>query len=612
MANATFDPQEATTPMASDQPKSVNDEAKRDIVNVLLGYKREAQDARKTGFNPRDQAWEDNIRRYWNRIDFSKKANWQAKEVLPEVPAFVDRFASAMKEAFVSAGGDLYTIHDPADEDQDMGTALKRMTDVWLTQVGKNQMGTPVGFPRVFEEQMKLGAIMATASVVTWKTDVPGGRVSIDAVDPRFLWLDATGRGLYRFRSWEIDKHELASMIKEQDSKGQPIYDHGELGNLISATQMEEQAMREALAGNSQQIITPRRPIKLDEYIATVVDNQGDKTYNKSLFLVANDQHLIRGPEANPFWHGKDWLVFAPLMTVPLSPYGRSYMEDFGSLAETFINLTNMLLDAVHTASLSAWAVMADMLANPQQLAEGLTPNKLFILDAGGSAKDFAAKLDLGNLPPDAIKMWEILKNELSEAAKANEIGLGQFAPNSRTSATEILQTQQNSSAVIRAVAETVETGWLDPTLDLTWKTGLQHAKKDDKALIAAVGEEMWMALWSKRRELIKRPVTFQARGISKMIQKSQKLKALLAILQIVTSNEALAQAFVQRVDMNKFLNVILDLSDIDAYKLGATTRTKMIQDLTGGMMNLAQDTGKAGPGEGDMTRLNSLANLGG
>ena len=68
--------------------------------------------------------------------------------------------------------------------------------------------------------------------------------------------------------------------------------------------------------------------------------------------------------------------------------------------------------------------------------------------------------------------MWQALKAELSDAARMNEISLGGFAPHARTSATEIASSQQNTSSVLRGIAQTLEERWLDPTLDMVWKTG--------------------------------------------------------------------------------------------------------------------------------------------
>ncbi|MDE2020956.1 MAG: hypothetical protein KGJ13_11520, partial [Patescibacteria group bacterium] len=68
-----------------------------EIVQILEGYRTEAEYARLAGPNSRDLTWLMNLDLYWNRYDFSKKAPWQARELMPELPQYVDRFAAAMR-----------------------------------------------------------------------------------------------------------------------------------------------------------------------------------------------------------------------------------------------------------------------------------------------------------------------------------------------------------------------------------------------------------------------------------------------------------------------------------------------------------------------------------
>lgn len=563
------------------------------IVQTLNGYKREAMTNRATGLNPRDPKWEQNTNLYWNRYDFSNKADWQAKETMPEVPAYVDRFAAALKEALVAVPDGFYTIEDPYDTEHDMTDAIKRLTDAWLSTSGRNQVGHTLAFPSVFEEQVKLGAIKAMASVTTWKEDVPGGRVAIETMDPSFVWLDHTYRNLYRVRRVEIDTHDLQKMARMKSTTGQPLFDLEQLDQCVTAqvaaAAFDDTQRKMQQTGTGQEISSNRRPIYLDEYVATVIGPDGKVIgEDNSLYLVANEQYLFRGPEKNPFWHGKDWLIYAPMVTAPLSVYGRSYMEDFGSVATTFTNLTNLILDAVQTSALNAFALVPAALENPEQARSGVGPNKTFLLNDGYRPEDFAKKLELGRLDDGAVKVWEALKQELSEAAGMNEIAMGQFAPNSRTSATEVSETQSSSSAVIRSLAQTVETRWLDPQLDLVWKTGLQHFRANDPRVIAAVGEEMASAIALRRKEFVTRPMTFQARGITTMIQKSRAFQSLMQLLQVISQSQELLAAFMQKVDPEKFLAYLFNLSGIDPNKLGRSAREQLTKQVMQPMMGAA------------------------
>jgi len=577
-----------------------SDENSREIVPILQGYLHEAQNARKGGLNNRDDKWEENLHLYWNRFDMAGKASWQAQETLPEVPTFVDRFAAALKEALVTGPKGFYTVTDPADREGDMTGAIKNMTDVWLSVSGRNQTGTCLGFPAVFEEQCKQGAIMAMCSSVCWRDDYKNGRVAIETTDPRMVWLDPTYRNLYRVRRIELDKHELRSMARMKDKQGSPIYNLQAIEQMVTYIDGETRRRMEEASGHGHDLSSTRQPIQMDEYIGTVVGNNGEVLAEDALMVVGNGQFLIRGPEKNPYWHGRDWMVYAPLVSAPFSVYGRTYMEDFGSVAKVFNNLTNLLLDAVQMSSMKAFVTVPGYLLNPEAIAGGITPNMLLQAEDGVRAEDVLKAIDLGTLPPESFTVWNSMKNELREAADINEVGLGQFAPKSRTSATEISQTQESSSALIRSIAQTIEARWLNPTLDLVWKTGLQHVTKEDTMIRAAAGEQMFDALYQRRRELISRPITFQAQGISTLIQKNRMLKALLQLTQYLAQSKELLAAFLQVADMSKMVKLLFELSDVDMSKIALSEREKMMKDVMGQFQQAQQQAQQMGmPGGG-------------
>lgn len=585
-------------PKEKGEAKSSEKPTEQQIVNVLEGYRQEAYDARIGGLNPRDDKWRENMDLYWGRYDFTNKAEWQAQEVTPEVPNFVDRFAAALKEALVALPEGFYDIVDPKDTDRDLTKSVKKMLDIWLSKCGRNNSGQPTSFASVFEEQVKLGAMKTMCSVTTWKDDISGGRVAIETVDPSMVWLDHTGRNLYRMRRLEIDRHDLVSMAKTE-RKGKPVFDLPAIQQLVGQLQHENIQDKEALTGEGQEITTERSPVTIDEYYATIVMPDGEVVGDgKTLSVVANQEFLIRGPEANPFTHGNDWLTFAPMITTPLSVYGRSYMEDFASIAKTLNTLTNLILDAVYTSTIKAFAVVPDMLMNPSQVTEGFSPNKMFLLEDGLRPEDFFAVMDAGTLPAEAVTVWQSMKESLRETSGFNEIGVGQFAPNSRTSATEVIETQQSSALIIRSVAQTVEQNYLNIVLDNMWKTGLQFVKKDDPYMREAVGPEMFDALIANRKELIKRPITFQAQGLSRLLQKSKTLRSLIQLLQLIAQNELLLQEFLKKIDVGRLVEILFELSDVDIKRLNLTDREKLIRTATE-PLNEAQQQAQAGPEAG-------------
>lgn len=576
-----------TSPVASDQ--------RTDILSTLSGYKAEAIAARDTGLNPRGPKWSQNSDLYWGRYDFSGKAPWQAKEVMPEVSMYVDRFAAALKTALNTAP--FYTVRDPLDTEKDLTAPIKQLEDAWLSTCGRSAQGVPLDFSTTFEEVAKLGAIKAMCSVVTWKKDVPGGRVACDPVDPHFFWMDHTGRNLYRFRRTELDKIDLIKMLDMKSTGGDPLFDMEQLRLAIQSTggrgdeagTKDQQIKQENTGGGTNTQTSRRNPYMLEEWIATVVDSTGNLVEEEhSLYNVINDQFLVRGPEQNPYWHGNDWVTYAPTVIAPLSVYGRSYMEDFGSIAKTYNDMTNLLLDAVHTSSLNAFAVVVEALDNPEVLAGGIVPNLLLKVDAGFDPNKVFASLELGKLDQGGVQVWQALLQKLQTASGINEQGLGQLPSKTHISATASDSADANQSAMLRGTAQTMETRWIDPTLDNIWKTGMQFTNFKDPRIVAAIGPEFASMFNARKKEFITRPMTFQARGISEMIAKKQAFQQIIALMQVIGQNQNLAQLFIQSTDLKAFMGQLFYLSGIDPKTIGMSARAQAIQSVVDPMTAIA------------------------
>jgi hypothetical protein len=594
-ANPSVAANETEPGLAADLSGQLSDDSM--IVKILETYRTEATTARESGENPRDNKWRENLDLYWNRYDFSQKAPWQSKVVMPEVPQFVDRFAAAMTEALMTPER-FFTVSNPHDREDDITNAVAKMMDVWLAGCGRAPDGSVLGYDAVFEETMKCGALLNAAQVVAPKLDAFTGEtyVAVETVDPRRLWLDHTSRQLYRVHRQEMDLHTLMRTARQKDTKGKALYKVEAVEQLVATVlgTLEDDQRRMSGGGTSQ--TSHRKPVILDEYLCTLLTPGGKELMRNALCVVANQTVLVRGPEENPFWHKRDWVVNTPLVTVPLSVYGRSYMEDFGSLARLFTELTNMIVDAVYTTSLKVFGMVTGMLEDPTQIDDGLYPNALFRLEQFGRPEDFLRAVDLGALSPDAVRVWQIIKTELETAAMLNDITRGQFAPKGRTSAQEVATVEQNASAMIRSVARTVERRLVEPVLDRVWRTGLQTMKKGDKALRAAVGDAMFDAIWSQRKDFASSPFTFRVRAISGLIAKSQKLRMLLQTLAVIGRAPFLMQSFMTKYSPDKLLDVILELHNIDAADLQISERERMMQALAQQGQGTVPGAGPQGP----------------
>jgi hypothetical protein len=568
---------------------------KQILATVLDGYRREAEEARRAGPSPRDTTWQRNWDRYWGRYDHSRKADWQSKFVMPETPQFVDRWAAAMREA-LTQGGRWFRAVDETGESNEMTPHIERFMEVLLARVGRTPDGHVADFSTVFEDQMKLGALMACCITVNYRETLDGGWPAAESVDPREIYLDATQRGLYRLRRYTVDKHRLLEMAQQADGAGEPLYDIEAIQELQAQIEGDQKMEQERSGGHGrEEQASGRTSITIDEWLCDILMPDGTVPAQNALVVVANDRHIIRGPEPNPFWHQRDWIVFTPMVTVPFSAYGRSYAEDWSDPADAFVELTNLILDGVFTSTMKAYVGQSDMLKDPSQMDGGVYPNVFFDLEEGVAPRDFMKEIDLGSLPAESITIWNSLKQEMREGAKLSEIALGQVPPKGAITATEVNQVQESGSAMIRSMARTLESRLLEPVLTLIFQTALQHMDFTEDRVVRELGEETAAMLQTRKEEFRDRLIKFRVRALSSLVDRQIKLQGLLAMLQTFAQNEQLMENFLERHDVGRLADHLMEMFGVDNLDFKITEQERMIREV----MQAQQQQPEAGaPGQ--------------
>jgi hypothetical protein len=559
-----------------------------ELLQILLDYKNVSREAKESGLSDRNTQWDANWDAYWSRYETKEKAEWQAQETLPEIQNNVDRFTASIRGALM-ARGEWYTIEDPLKRfPTKLMEYIQKFIDLLLAESGLNASGQTIGFDHCFGQVVKSGALMAMSMSVTW--DEKRRRVRVSPVDPRELGYDPTGRGLFRVRTYEMDWHELEELAQLQDDAGDTVYDVEAIDRLQSAAD-EEGRDDKARSSGTETVDegTGRKPVVIDEFLCDIVDREGTLVGRNQLIMVANEREIIRGPEPNPFWHGQDWIIFAPTISVPFSVYGRSFVEGFRQLVNTFVEMTNLILDAAFIDALRMFMIWADALDDPSE-AHDWWPGKMFVADEDWPAgQDFMKAIESGRLGTGSVQVWQALQAMVRDGSSQNELSMGQIPPKGDITATEISSVDSHQSELVRSIAKDTEDLVLSPGLELVWMTGLQHFDPiKDVAIASELGEDLTRMLTSQREGFRRRRFRFQAYGITGTIRRNERLRNLLGILGILGQNEMMVAAFMKKYSIERVLEEILADAGIDTHRIEKSDLEQRMERQQQGLASLA------------------------
>lgn len=569
---------------------------KDELLQILRGYLDAAREARESGLSSREQEWRDNWDGYWSRHDDSDKEEWQAREQLPDVQDAVDRFAASLRDALVQ--GQWYNLVGPRDVVDELGSQMRAFLDAVLSTSGVDTTtGATLGFDHTFGDVAKSGALMACCAQV--RVDEETGRVIIEALDARQIYLDPTRRNLYRIRQYEEDWHVLDALAAEDDSP----WDAEAIARLQHQAQPDEEGKedQERSSGTSHDSAAGnRRPITLHEYRCDLVDIDGEIIARNQQVVMADEREIVLGPRPNPFWHGRDWIVYAPVIQIPFSVYGRSFVEGFRRLADTFRGMTNLVLDAAFVSALQMFMVWAQGLEDPTQ-ADSVHPGKTFLAsDEVPYGTDFVKSVEMGSISPSVIAIWQGLQGMLRNAQQQNELSLGQLPPKGDITATEITKVDQGQGQLVRSVARDIEDRVVSPLLDLAWATALQFFRPERQPEVTAtLTEETVRMITAQREDFQSQRIRFQVRGISETIARGERVRSSLAVLQTALSNEVTARAFMQRYSVARWIQRILSDLGIDLTGLELTAEERAEQMAAAQAAQVAQGGALAGGGTG-------------
>lgn len=568
--------------MAKKDKKSFasSSDEKAEIKKYVLACKREAEEA---SYDRRAQN-EENYDMFHLRHDFSHKKEGQSKEVLAKQRMAVIQIVSFFQQALADMG-DWWRV-EQKDTDSPLMLQPEEIQKLTNWQLDQTDYFSHVG------NAVQAGLLQSLIITKTTGKEIPKTRYELRgkkgnkkllAVDDKtwrlktcvvpaenFFPDPVAGRGLYEIEEMWLDYHEVMRLSEGDD----PLYDKDAVSQLSKAGMIdfEEENRRQRETGQNTSTQGHIPQVKITEFWGDIVID-GKLKYENVVVTLANEQIVIRGPEANPLWHQKSPYIMAPLIEVANSVWHTSIMDAATKHNKTLIEMYNLIIDASMKAVWGINQINVDALADPKQVSGSIPWGSNIKTNSSlAPGQKVMEPVVTGDVPQDALTVMNIIQQEFNSSSMSSDLRQG-VIPFRQVKATEVVETSNTITSVFQGVAKNVEQKLIHKELEKAWQTVCQNFDMIDKEELTALfgkdrGEQISQM---DPQEVFVNTVNgtkFKVFGISLTLSKSMDFRKWTTLLQTVFANEMLLEVFLQKYDPTKFLNEIMASMDIDKTKI--------------------------------------------
>lgn len=530
-----------------------------DYVKFLDSAKQEADSARK----PREQMWAESWDLYHNKFSFKGKADWQAKIALSRFAQTVDTWAAIGKRAMLESR-EFYMVEGEGNEDKQKAPVIKRLTDLWLRLAN---------FVVTFTDALKLGGITDLIPLkVTWPEfvveevvfeDSPlsglgpilprpvfkkkrQSGLKIELLDPFKVWIDPSGRNRYCIEETITDLDQLKGLARRAPDS----WDIEAIGRLEFAAEKAVDEYREA----SRKGLAPKTPppwrkeIRLTTFWGDIIDETGKVVGYDMTLSVADGRELVGKARPIKSWHkalDKQYpnkrgpIIWASLHRIPLSPIGKGFYQDGGTMARWITASLNNVADQTQFAGANIFEVDEDLIADPEQFKNGVFPGKVFLKKGNIAAgRPLIDSKPAGQVNPQSLAVLNTFERIYQNAVGVTDYVSSSSPAKQTPTLGEYQGRQAQALGFMDMMARNLEDQLLEPLLNVVYWLILQYM--DDfttPPVVQALGPNA-IALASMtapdRYNLLKANIRFKVRGMSVMLAKGEELQKVAMFLQVL------------------------------------------------------------------------------
>lgn len=585
-----------------------------ELIRIIDSYQAESKESK----THRLQLNEQNRDAYFAIEDYSYKLQGQSKEFLPKTSSSVEQFVSVLKNSLTQFG-DWFSVELGESQTQSGidGNTIRTLLTFFLNNlfVPPNKVKD---FTTVISDATKTALLESIAIIKIYghktsqkefdfdgdklktKTTKPW-RLRIDLVPFEDYYPDPTGRGLYEIHESEIDLYELKKLAEAGVYDKQAVNSIEESFKAVSRVSSHERSATHKGQSPFKENKN-RKTVTVREFWGTILDDEGNILHENVTMTDANGKFIIRKPSPNPYWHGESPFNIIPIITIPFSIYHKALYDDGVLLNKAVNELFNLMLDGGLAAVWGVKQLRPGLLLDPTQVQNGIpAATTLHIRDETPPGLAVLEQVITGTVPPDALRMFQIVEQEFNASVLTNDLKLGNLPPK-QVRATEIVEASQSQAVTLNAILRDMEVVGIAPILKKALLLILQFADDlNSRDVISVIGSQSALILSrmsaAERFAQFAMKASFKVFGMSGTLSKVKDFQKITTILQLVFSNPVFAQLFTQKFDMGKVLDEVFRLINIDPNKFkpdqqagGVQGANDILSQLLGGQSTSPQE----------------------
>ena len=541
-----FVPKPAEVKVINQAPKRIGNLSDEDIVGQVRRLRQESIDRNAMIMDAALQCWE----QYRNEQNFDDKASWESRITLAKAHAAVKHFTANMFRLLANAE-QWVTV-------EDIESTGGKPSFAPYVEMGILKMAEVAEFKEPLRDAWEYAAAtMFGCLKVIWQF-TPTQHTTIEQGDQGLMLRQqerVAGRiGIYSIDPWKVHfgprtlgGRNIDFIIEDSDSDLAALYDLGGFENLDDFASQDKQsnpddpneAHRKGQASTGESRI--RKRVELWDCWCDLIDEETQKTVARNVhIIVANGEKIIKF-EPNRLWDKKPpYILFSPLIVAGRFP-GSGILEMNLEVKRAIDRIAQMWEEHLHFSVLPMWEATLSALENPEEVATGVFPGKVFRKKMGQESNQIFRPLLTNPLTMDSFNTVIAFDKEYQRGTFITEQTQGLTNTRGETTATEVQATSLASTLILSDIAAHLEMQCLAPLGEIIWDRMFQFMDSTSSPnwtqLLGGseTGQIMGKLLDSLPIQLkidaVRGSYTFKARGLSRVIERQANRQNLIAWL---------------------------------------------------------------------------------